>query len=194
MKLNRHERSVALSHDNIEKREEGRLKLHISKTQREIELLRQRLTAWDEIAEQSKVQAAQTEALTVEKNKLNKKKKTGRLGPETWKLRGAARPASEVYSFDTRYVCPFETEHKQAAEKAQRVQNILYLHKGQLGHAVLNSFSPLLSQTCREFIALLMRLGLLEVQHKRNIAPVNNTKSLCIKDVLNTIDKQTFYF
>jgi len=158
VKLNRHQRSMALSHDNVEKREEGRLKLHISKTQRDMDLLRKRLTAWDEVEEQSKIESIVADC--------KPKKKKGRLGPETWKVRGAARPASEVYSFDTRYVCPHETEHKHAQEKSHRVQNILHLYKGRLGQG-LESSSPLLAQTCRDFVSTLMRFGLLNLEAKR---------------------------
>ena len=77
------------------------------------------------------------------------KKKRGRKGPETWKLRGAARPAHEVYDFDTRYVDPHLVAHKQAREKAQRRQNLL--------HPRL--FDPHTIPACREYLGLLMQLG-----------------------------------
>jgi hypothetical protein len=59
-----------------------------------------RLNAWDEVDEQQSYKRQCEE----EKRKRNlengnepPQKKRGRLGPETWKLRGAARPAYEVY-------------------------------------------------------------------------------------------------
>jgi hypothetical protein len=162
MKLSRQQRSLALSHDNANKREEARLKLHISKTQREMEAIQRRLQAWDEKEEQEKL----TQSLETQHN-TEKEKKKGRLGPESWKLRGAARPASQVYSFDTRYVCPHAADLAEAAEKTKRLQNIFDLHRGQFGRWEDDTVSPLVSQTCREYLTLLMRFGLLNLEAKR---------------------------
>ena len=60
-----------------------------------------RLSAWDEVSEQLSLKKQREEELRKRQledgNPQPPKKKRGRLGPETWKLRGAARPAHEVY-------------------------------------------------------------------------------------------------
>ncbi|KAL7526481.1 hypothetical protein ACHAWF_001787, partial [Thalassiosira exigua] len=64
------------------------------------------------------------------RRKANLKKKP-RPGPESWKLRGAARPAREVYDFDVRYVDPHVEALREANEKARRSVNILKLCRGR---------------------------------------------------------------
>ena len=54
-----------------------------------------------------------------------------RPGPETWKLRGAARPAQEVYDFDVRYVDKHILAHNEATEIARRSVNVLIVCKGR---------------------------------------------------------------
>jgi tetratricopeptide (TPR) repeat protein len=87
-------------------------------------------------------------------------KRKGRKGPETWQLKGAARPAWQVYDFDTRYVDPHLKAHQAAKQKAQRIRNIFSLCKGRFGDAVDDVPQP----HCREFLALLMQLGNLSQQ------------------------------
>ena len=62
-----------------------------------------RLNAWDEVDEQATYKRQCEEERRkrfLENGNEPPKKKRGRLGPETWKLRGAARPAHEVYGKD----------------------------------------------------------------------------------------------
>ena len=103
-------------------------------------------------------------------------KKRGRLGPETWKLRGAARPAWEVYDFDTRYVDPYIQEHEEAKDKAKRSRNLFVIYKGQFGHVGLStstststtSTSTLPPQpACKNFLSKLVQLGHLCVEAKK---------------------------
>ena len=54
-----------------------------------------------------------------------------RPGPETWKLRGAARPAHEVYDFDTRYVDVHIKARDEANAKARRSWNVLCKCRGR---------------------------------------------------------------
>jgi len=54
-----------------------------------------------------------------------------RPGPESWKLRGAARPAQEVYDFDVRYVDKHILAHNEATEIAKRSLNVLVVCKGR---------------------------------------------------------------
>lgn len=146
-------RTALLSHDTYEKRSSLKLKLHLVKVKRQVTQLKERLQTWDSVAEKA------------EENRLAKiaaapPKKKGRLGPETWKLRGAARPSWEVNEFDTRYVCPHRKAHEDAAEKHQRTQNLLAQYKGQLA---------LVAETdeCRDYLGLVMQWGHLSAENKQ---------------------------
>ena len=86
-------RSALLTRDSKEKREEGKLRLHIKRIQRQIEKLRSRLEAWDDVEEKQLIEKMRREEEQRRQEELNPKKKKGRKGPETWKLKGAARPA-----------------------------------------------------------------------------------------------------
>lgn len=173
-----YERSIHLSHDSYEKKEESKLRLHISKTNREIEALRGRLKNWDEVEEQ----AAFKKKLEMEEKKIlaeaqasdkSVKRRKKRLGPETWKLRGAARPANEVYDFDTRYVDPHIKAHEEAKAKAKRVVNVFHFCKGSFGQEVDESaddgkhVSGLLLETCRSFLSVSMQAALLNLEAKK---------------------------
>ena len=132
-------RSKILSHDNFEKRQEGKLRLHISRTKRELTTLRTRLQAWDNVSEHASLKKLKLEEQKKRKREEEEnapgfvKKRKGRLGPETWKLRGPARPAWEVYDFDTRYVDPFIKAHQEALTKAKRCVNAFHVCKGSFG-------------------------------------------------------------
>jgi len=169
---------TALAHDNADKIDSKKLHLVIVKTKREVDALRERLRTWDD-AEEKKRQEEEIRREEEKKRKAMeeasgiKKKKRGRLGPETWKLRGAARPAWEVYDFDTRYVDPHLEAHQKAKEKAQRIRNILTIFKGQFGRMESKEeedgeTKPLPPQPhCRRFLSLLMQLGLLNMEAKK---------------------------
>jgi len=149
------DRTALLTHDTREKRNGIKLQLHVRQTQRHVEALRNRLRNWDPVEEAAQVKKREEEEEEAQRRQQQlqeeptTKKKRGRKGPETWKLRGAARPAHEVYDFDTRYVDPHLAAHKQAREKAQRRQNLL--------HPRL--FDPHTIPACREYLGLLMQLG-----------------------------------
>lgn len=165
----REQRRAVLSHDTKEKRNGLKIQLHITKTQREIDQLRNRLKAWDDKDEENtrkerEAKAAAAELAEADQDHLGPNKKRGRLGPESWKLKGAAKPAHLVYDFDTRYVDPHAEAHKTAAEKAKRCQNILVLYKGRLGEISQEgnaSVSLALRSAARQFLGLLMQLGYL---------------------------------
>lgn len=171
-------RSMLLSHDNFEKRQEGRLRLHISKTKREVDALRKRLEAWDDLSEREAFKKQREDEEKKRKREEEesapdfKRKRKGRLGPETWKLRGAARPAWEVYDFDTRYVDPHVKAHQEALERAKRSINAFHVCKGIFGKEFDDegneiSHSPLMIETCRKFLALSMQLALLSLEAKK---------------------------
>lgn len=143
-------RKAALSRDS---RESQKLQLHIVKTQREIGTLRAKLKAWDDVEEAERIR---------KEKETQPPKKKGKKGPETWKLRGAARPAWEVYDFDTRYEDKHAMAHDEACEKAKRSRNILVLYKGRMGQQV-GPPQP----ASRNFLALLMQLGHLCLQAKK---------------------------
>ena len=171
-------RSMLLSHDNFEKREEGKLRLHISKVKREIEAKRKRLKAWDDVSERADLaKRIEEEKKTRKREEVEsapgyKRKRRGRLGPETWKLRGGARPAHEVYDFDTRYVDPHIKAHRDALEKAQRSVNAFHVCKGKFGKHIDDNnvkveFSSFMIEECRSFLALSMQLAELCLEAKK---------------------------
>jgi predicted RNase H-like HicB family nuclease len=160
----RERRLAALNRDSKAQHESHKLRLHIVKTERELDRLRERLSAWDDVVEEER-----------EKNRLENERKSheqqdehrtkkGKKGPESWKLRGAARPAWEVYDFDTRYVDPYLKEQEEAHNKAKRARNILMLYKGRLGEESDNG--PPQPQS-RNFLALLIQMGHLCLQAKK---------------------------
>lgn len=164
----RQHRRAVLTHETAEKRSAMKLKLQITRIQRELDALRQRLEAWDPVeeaeqarkeaeqAEQERRRRAKEEEEEAQQSAAKKKKRYQRPGPETWQLKGAARPAHLVYDFDTRYECPHIKAHEQAAAKAKRSINILGLYKGKLGSGSAN-----VPDAAREYLALLMELGYL---------------------------------
>ena len=169
---------TALSHDTADKIDAGKLRLHITKTKRVVETERERLRTWDDVEEKKRAaeeerkrREAETAELAEENGERNSKKKRERPGPETWKLRGAARPAWEVYDFDTRYVDPHAKQHEEARAKASRMRNLLSLYRGRFGEVGDGSndddvdFPP--QPHCRNFLALLMQLGHLSVEAKK---------------------------
>lgn len=159
-------RSALLTRDSQQKREEGKLRLHIKRVQRQLKKLRERLQAWDDQEEKrleeerlEQERKAMEEAAKAAAGGLKKRK--GRKGPETWTLKGAARPAWQVYDFDTRYVDPHMKAHEEAKNKAQRIRNIFSLYKGRFGD---EQSADIPQPYCREFLALLMQLGNLSLQ------------------------------
>ena len=160
----RERRTAVLARGSRDQTDSQKLRLHTVKTEREIDKLRKRLCAWDDVeeAEKEKKRSQEEEERQKEKEEPVTKKKKGRKGPESWKLRGAARPASEVYDFDTRYVDVHAKAHEEAKEKAKRSRNILVLYKGRMGE---ESGPP--QPQSRNFLALLMQLGHLCLSAKK---------------------------
>lgn len=157
----RQRRTALLTRDSKEKRQQGKIRLHIKHTQRKIDALRKRLEAWDD-QEERRIEEERLAKLEKERlEALAPKQKRKRPGPETWKLKGAARPASEVYDFDVRYVDPHIKAHEDAKKKQMRVRNIFSLYKGRFGN---ENDSNIPQPHCREFLALLMQLGNLCIQ------------------------------
>ena len=180
----RMDRTSRLTHNTPEKRDAARLQLHITKVQREISELKQRLTNWDPVREaqrkdeQRKQQRAQQQEAT-NNDDDNAPKRRGRLGPESWKLRGAARPAWQVYDFDTRYVDPYAADHARAAAAQARSMNLLLLRPSHpitttattmdgdtsgSSTYLLHSVAP---EEAREYLGLLMQLGHLAQEAKQ---------------------------
>jgi hypothetical protein len=177
-KVSGYHRSMILSHDSLEKREEKKVLLHITKAKRHIEKLRARLEAWDEVQEIANIKAIEEE----ERERRRKEEETNAPGPkkrafrgfrpETWKLRGAARPAYEVYDFDTRYVCPHMKAREEEIAKAKRSVNAFFICKGKFGQAYNDENRPkgcteLLDKTCREFLSISMQYALLNLEAKK---------------------------
>lgn len=146
------DRSHLLSHDTKEKREQKKLQLHITKTKRTLDILRERLQNWDDVTEKKIAKEEEVRRRKEEEEAQQPKKRRMRPGPETWKLRGAARPAWEVYDFDTRYVDPHMKAHEEASARAKRSRNLLVIYKNNVTNA---------PHVCREYLALLMQLALL---------------------------------
>ena len=158
----RERRSALLTRDSKEKHEEGKLRLHIKRVQRQIEKLRGRLEAWDDVEEKRlEKERHEKERRRREEEENPTKKKYVRPGPETWKLTGAARPAWQVYDFDTRYEDPYMKAHEEAKKKVQRSRNIFVLCKGRFGE---EGTKEIPQPYCREFLSLLMQFGNLSMQ------------------------------
>ena len=132
-------RTAVLTRDTSEKRSAMRTKLHLTKIKRQVLKLKQRLMNWDDDKAASET-AAQPPP-----------RKKGRKGPETWQLRGAARPAWQVYDFDTRYVDPHQ------AQPPRRTRNLL----------AVENFDPATQPLCREYLGLLMRWGHLAAEARQ---------------------------
>lgn len=148
-------RTALLTHDTKEKRSKMQLQLHLRRTERAIANLRQRLEHWDHVEEAEKKRKIE------EEESQPKKKRPKWNSPETWKLKGAARPAWMVYDFDTRYVDPHLELHKKAKEKNERLMNLL----------VTPSFDLTTVEEGREFLSLLMQYGHLSLEaRKRKVA------------------------
>jgi hypothetical protein len=159
----REQRTALLTRDSKAKREQGKLRLHLVKTQRQIDKLRPRLLAWDDVDEQKRRKKELEQERKMQEDEANPPKRKGRKGPETWKLKGAARPAWQVYDFDTRYVDPHIKAHEEARTKTQRCRNLLSLYKGRFGE---ETTSGIPQPECREFLSLLMQAGHLNLQAK----------------------------
>jgi len=105
------------------------------------------------------------------RRKANLKRKP-RPGPESWKLRGAARPAWEVYEFDTRHVNVHVKAHEDANAKARRSWNVFAHCRGRFAQGDDNDGGdeeekrktpqPL----CREYLSLLTQLGSIHLARK----------------------------
>lgn len=149
------ERTALLTHDTKEKRGDLKLQLHLRRTQRSIDHLRQRLENWDPVEEEEK--RKQQEASEAEEGEPRKKRPKWN-SPETWKLRGAARPAWMVYDFDTRYVDPHIQAHEKAKEKRGRLVNLL---------STASSCDLTTMEVGRDFLTLLMQHGHLNQEAKK---------------------------
>lgn len=157
----RERRSALLTRDSKQKREQGKIRLHIKRVQRIIEKLRERLETWDEQEEQRLEKERKERERKEREEAMNPTKKIKiRNDPTKWKLKGAARPASEVYDFDTRYVDPHIKAHEEAKKKAKRTKNIFSLYKGRFGEESKGIPQP----HCRDFLSFLMQLGNLSLQ------------------------------
>jgi hypothetical protein len=158
---------TALAHDTQDQIDTKKLVLHLSHLHREIDKLRQTLTHWDEEEQQNRLlqqelkrqqqQEVESRPRTLAEKAARKRQK---MDPSNWKLRGAARPAWEVYDFDTRYVCPHTQEQERQRERTKRLVNLLVLYRGQFGREGLPN-------VCRTFLSLLMQYGTLCVEAKR---------------------------
>ncbi|CAJ1966909.1 unnamed protein product [Cylindrotheca closterium] len=174
----RAQRSALLTRDSKEKREAGKLRLHMKRVQRQIDTLRSRLESWDDEDERKlAVQNKKEEEARKKELENPTKKKKGRKGPETWKLKGAARPASEIYDFDTRYVDPYLKAHEDAKKKAQRSRNVFALCKGRFGE---EQSKDVPQPFCRDFLSLLMQMG--------NLAQQANQLKTARKSFLECLD------
>jgi hypothetical protein len=157
---------TSLAHDTQDQRDTKKLLLHLSHLQREIEKLRHNLSHWDEEEEQKEKERNRQERQEQPKLPLTRAEKAARkrqkMDPSNWKLRGAARPAWEVYDFDTRYVCPHVQSQEREKERRVRLQNLLVIYRGQFG-----SNTDDLPIECRTFLSLLMQYGTLCIEAQR---------------------------
>jgi hypothetical protein len=171
---------AALTHETKEKKSAMQLRLHWIRTQKKVGALKDRLSAWDPQDEHSIVvgleecDQADQDNESADDEETPKKRK-GRKGPESWKLRGAARPAHEVYDFDVRYVDPHMAALDGAHAKARRTINALAVYKGRVSALLLLSASDEEEKatasrddaTLTPYLSLLMQYGHLSLELKR---------------------------
>merc|ERR1712238_604928 len=139
----------------------GKNRLHVTRLQRQLEKMRERLENWDDVEEALLVKKKEEERRRSKEEVDQEPKKKKRKGPETWTLKGAARPAHLVYDFDTRYVDPFIKAHVDAKKKGARCRNIMILFKGKFG---TEDECDIPQPLCREYLSLLTMIGSLSVQ------------------------------
>ncbi|KAL7486179.1 hypothetical protein ACHAW6_011771 [Cyclotella cf. meneghiniana] len=144
-----------------------------AKMRREAENRRMDRQARDKAdAERILIEAERGVNCSIGRRKANLRKKP-RPGPETWKLRGAARPAWEVYDFDTRYVDPHIKAVEEHREKLKRSVNIFTLCRGRFAQTTTHdsadahddSFPPP-QPHCQTYLSLLTQLGSLHLSRK----------------------------
>ena len=70
-------RSALLTRDSKEKREEGKLRLHIKRVQRQLDKLRERLESWDDVEEKRLLEQLKNEEERKRQEALEPKKKKG---------------------------------------------------------------------------------------------------------------------
>eukprot|EP00804_Cyclotella_cryptica_P001073 CCRYP_008367-RA/>CCRYP_008367-RA protein AED:0.03 eAED:0.03 QI:124/1/1/1/1/0.5/2/143/575 len=120
-------------------------------------------------AERVLIEAERGVNCSMGRRKANLRKKP-RPGPETWKLRGAARPAWEVYDFDTRYVDPHIQAMEEHREKVKRTINVFTLCRGRFAQDSNNNDDkdafPPPQPHCRTYLSLLTQLGSLHLTRK----------------------------
>lgn len=106
-----------------------------------------------------------------------------RSGPESWKLRGAARPAHEVYDFDVRYVDVHVVAKEEANAKARRVKNVMRECRGRFaieeakekdGNNTTTSVFLPPQPHCRQYLSLLTQLGSLQL-HRKNYSSARSS-------------------
>jgi hypothetical protein len=150
------ERTAVLTHGTADKRDGLRLKLHLERAKRSLVEQRDRLERWDAAAEKQAEEEEERLKNEQEPEPPKLKNLTCRPSddPSTWKLKGAARPAAEVYDFDVRYVDKYVNDHTSAQEKAKRQVN--RLAQGDLAGFAVG----------RKFLALLMQIGHLSAEAK----------------------------
>lgn len=157
-------RTALLSHDTFDKRQQLKLKLHFTKTNRKIEQLKSRLEQWDPIIEaqmqrkEEEEEQQKQEQLLREEQEGKKKKQWRRPGPETWQLKGAARPAHLVYDFDTRYQCPHQKAHEDYKAKQSRLKNFLQVPFPSTAN------EDRAASVLRDYLSTLMQCGHLQVE------------------------------
>jgi hypothetical protein len=106
-----------------------------------------------------------------------------RAGPESWKLRGAARPAHEVYDFDVRYVDVHVVAKEDANAKARRVKNVIRECRGRFAieeaeekddNSTTKSVFLPPQPYCRQYLSLLTQLGSLQL-HRKNYSSARSS-------------------
>ena len=127
-------------------------------------------------AERSVLQARHGVNSSTHRRKNNLRKRA-RPGPESWKLRGAARPAHEVYDFDVRYVDVHRIALDEANARARRVVNVMKACRGRFasedgdgvekGEGGASSSFPPPQPHCRRYLSLLTQLGSIHL-HRKN--------------------------
>ena len=101
-------RRTRFAHDTLHKNMEDTQRLRLKKTRNTLIAAKSTLSPFDHLKyrEEAKQREKQEAATRAHKSltKIQRRIKAKNLDPENWKLKGAARPAHEVYDFDVNFV------------------------------------------------------------------------------------------
>ena len=133
-----HRRSI-FEHDTHHKKQQDRDRLNIALTRKTLQSLRPLLSPFDatvysaSLAKDALKQQQQTAHNSL--SQVQRRIKARNLDPEKWELKGAARPASEVYDFDVNFVDVHVKALEDHKTSLARSVDLAVTRRGKFSHA-----------------------------------------------------------